>query len=89
MMMLHLSYTAVSTGEMACSASWISENEKATADHSYFRTMIGDTVRGLEKREIVYVFTQEQLGLVLHRCAKKGMEVAHKMVEGCYRIERL
>jgi hypothetical protein len=88
MMYVNLSYASVCT-DLACSQNWITAYEKAKPNHSYFRTLIGDTVRGLQKGETVYVFTQEQLALVLHRCNQKAMRVAFKKLEDCFRIENI
>jgi len=73
----------------ACSANWITQTERAQPCNSYFKTMIGDTVRGLEKRETVYVFTEEQLLCVVQRCEAKAMPVRFQELDGCYRIERV
>ena len=83
-----IAYAEVST-YFACSTSWVTQNQPARADNSYFNTMIGDSIRGLQEKETVYVFTQEQLCIVLQRCETKNMRVRFKELDGCYRIERV
>jgi len=88
MMYLNLSYKQVCS-DLACSENWIVACEKAKPNHSYFRTLIGDTVRGLQKGETVHVFTEEQLVLVLRRCELKKMRVTFNKLDDCFRIENI